>query len=112
MREEDLFLFNEEAIERGINDASAYKPEQPVRFPTGINTKTGNEQLVYVWECTMRARRGKIGWEDDTMMDKMSLYYCRAAPMPMSTDTLQERNRFAVAIRLTSPRLTFSPSQM
>jgi hypothetical protein len=61
MREEDLFLFYEEAIERGINDASAYKPEQPVRFPTGINTKTGNEQLVYVWECTMRARRGKIG---------------------------------------------------
>ena len=46
------------------------------------------------------------------MMDKMSLYYCPAAPMPMSTDTLEERNRFAVAIRLTSPRLTFSPSQM
>jgi hypothetical protein len=40
---------------------------------------------------------------DETMMDKLSLYYCKAAPMPMKTNTLEERQLFERTIRSELP---------
>jgi hypothetical protein len=48
--EEEIFRFYRRAAELGVNDMSAYFPEQPVRFPGGWNKKTGKQQLVYVWD--------------------------------------------------------------
>jgi hypothetical protein len=50
MSEEKIVKFYRLAVELGVNDVSAYFPEQPVRFPGGWNKKTGKQQLVYVWD--------------------------------------------------------------
>jgi hypothetical protein len=40
---------------------------------------------------------------DDTMLDKVSLYYCEARPMPMPTATLAERIHFEQRIQAELP---------
>ena len=50
LRESDLLKFYQRAAELGVNDMSAYFPEQPVRFPGGWNKKTKKWQSIYVWD--------------------------------------------------------------
>ena len=47
--EEELVRFYRLAAKLGVNDMSAYFPEQPVRFPGGWNKKTSKVQLIYIW---------------------------------------------------------------